>query len=645
MTKRDNLKVKETIQKAILAIGKEIEAVRETPSTDVLTNGIKEKKSGHYVYVFESNNQGLRFAEEVKARVEGEKEQIVDVIDLKDGKVWLEFSKDEGKMIPDVFLEWENDFVLRRTEEHLHTLEDKWKDIPQLELLLNPQDRFDVAGTQVTPKFDDLRNESQIDAIQKAINNNITFIWGPPGTGKTATIGYIIANFLRLGKRVLFVSNTNRAVDVGLLNVMDALYEIHPEFDLQNTTRFGDAWIDDERLETVLFEHQVKEKLDSRKSEAVELSQLLSQFEAIQDQVDELMENEKEVPQALDLQAQLLGKKIDLFGGKLELEGKIDRLLNLNERYELKKKQLVATTMAKVCTSELFYNISYDAVVVDESSMASLPYLLLMAAKSKEHIVVTGDPMQLPPISITNDKEAAAFLEQDIFTYVSNASSTDDLFVWHDQNPDFTSFFDTQYRLNSDLAGVISLVFYDGRLKTGKLKSSKTDHISVALVDSSKYGPRIEQENSEKGFKPRNEVHLRLIEESIKKLKLKHPSDEIGIIVPFRSSVYQVRNHLRDKGHSGIEVGTIHTFQGREKSVILFDTVMSAEIQYGQRRHFSVRPFDETKNGMSVPRLLNVAFSRSKELLVVIADMNHINHVYGRKFLGRLLHSLKEISL
>lgn len=140
--------------------------------------------------------------------------------------------------------------------------------------------------------------------------------------------------------------------------------------------------------------------------------------------------------------------------------------------------------------------------------------------------------------------------------------------------------------MNSDLAGVISLVFYDGRLKTGKLKSSKTDHISVALVDSSKYGPRIEQENSEKGFKPRNEVHLRLIEESIKKLKLKHPSDEIGIIVPFRSSVYQVRNHLRDKGHSGIEVGTIHTFQGREKSVILFDTVMSAEIQYGQRSAF-----------------------------------------------------------
>lgn len=640
------MQVKETIQKAIFAIGKEIEAVRETPSTDVLVNGIKEKKSGHHVYVFESNNQGLRFAEEVKAKVEGEKEQKVDVMDLKDGKVWLEFSKDEGKVIPEVFLEWENDFVLRRTEDHLHTLEDKWEDIPQLDLLLNPEARFDVAGTQVTSRFDDLRNESQIDAIQKALNNNITFIWGPPGTGKTATIGYIIANFLRLGQRVLFVSNTNRAVDVGLLNVMDALYEIHPEFDLKKSTRFGEAWIDDERLESVLFEHQVKEKLDARKVEAIELSQLLSQFEAVQDQVDELMENEEEVPQALDFQAQLLGEKIDRFGGKLELESKIDRLINLNERYELKKKQLVATTMAKVCTSELFYNISYDAVVVDEASMASLPYLLLMAAKSKEHIVVAGDPMQLPPISITDDKEATEFLEQDIFTYVSNASNTEDLFTWHDENPDFTAFFDTQYRLNSDLAGVISSVFYDGRLKTGKsTPSNKADHISVALVDSSKYGPRIEQDVVERGFKPKNEVHLRLIEESVKKLKLKHPVDEIGIIVPFRNSVYQVRNHLRDKGHSGIEVGTIHTFQGREKTVILFDTVMSAEIQYGKQRHFSVRPFDEAKNGMSVPRLLNVAFSRSKELLIVIADMNHIQYVYGKKFLGRLLASLNEISM
>lgn len=638
------MKIKETIEKALSAIQKEIEAVRETPSSDVLQNGIKEKKVGHNVYVFETTNQGLRFAEEIKARIDSGKEKVVESIDFKDGKIWLEFPKDEGKAIPEVYLEWENDFVLRRMEDHLHTIKDKWKEIPQLDVLLNPASGFFESSDPIEPTLDDLRNESQIDAIRKALNNNITYIWGPPGTGKTATLGYIIANFLAEGKRVLFVSNTNRAVDVGLLSVMNALYEIKPEFDLQDTTRFGDAWLDDERLESVLFENQVKEKVDGRKAEAVELSTMLDQYRAAQDQVDDLMDRDEDVPQALDMQAQLLGAKIDRFGGIEEVEEIIDKLLNLNERYELKKRQLVATTMAKVCTSELFYNISYDAVVVDEASMAGIPYLLLMAAKSKHHLVITGDPMQLPPISITSDKEASEFLEQDVFTYVSGAATTEALFSWHDANPDFTCFFDTQYRLQSDLAGVISSVFYDGRLKTGRIEKSKKSG-SVALVDSAKYGPRIEQESSERGFKPRNEVHLKLIEQSLKKLTLKHPSDHIGVIVPFRSSVYQVRNHLRENGFRNVEVGTIHTFQGREKSVIIFDTVMSGEPQYGQMRHYSVRPFDETKNGLTVPRLLNVAFSRSKELLVVLADMNHIQQVYGNKFLGKLLRELKEISL
>src|SRR5690625_5896327 len=67
---------------------------------------------------------------------------------------------------------------------------------------------------------------------------------------------------------------------------------------------------------------------------------------------------------------------------------------------------------------------------------------------------------------------------------------------------------------------------------------------------------------------------------------------------------------------------------------------MRGEQQRGQVRHYSVRPLDEQKNGLSVPRLLNVALSRSKKELVVIADMGHINKVYGKKFLGRLLNRM-----
>ncbi len=637
------MNLNDTISKAISAIEKEILAVRETPSHDVLTQGVKEKGSTHHIYTFETNNHGLRFAEEIRAKLDG-KDLKVQEIEFKDGKVWLEFPEDFGVGIDEVYLEWENDFVLKKIEEHLHTLQDKAEDIPQLHALLNPSFNFAKAATTTSPRLDTLRNTSQIEAIEKALVNNTLFVWGPPGTGKTTTLGFIIANLLSEGKRVLFVSNTNRAVDVGLLGAIEALGIVDPDFDFQNTTRFGEAALNDERLEPILFDSQIKTKLNSKKEQAIELSTTLDQFKKLQLHIDELMAKGEDVPNALDLQCQLLGDKVDREGGVEELTDKIEKLLNVNERYELKKKQLVATTMAKVCTSELFYNISYDAVIVDEASMAGVPYLLLMAAKSKQHIVLVGDPMQLPPIALTNDGKARDFLEKDIFSFVSGADSTEALFNWHDDNPDFTCFFDTQYRLKSDLAGVISSVFYDGRLKTGNQSLEETGK-SVALVDSSKYGPSIQQEGNERGFRPHNQVHLKLIQESVRKLTRRYADDSIGVIVPFRSSVYTVRNHLSAEGYRYVEVGTIHTFQGREKKVIIFDTVMSGELQNGSLRHYSVRPFDETKNGLSVPRLLNVAFSRSKELLVIIADMQHVERIYGNKFLGKLLGAVKKISL
>lgn len=639
------MKIRTVINKAISAIEKEIEAVREAPSHDVLMNGVREKQAKQHIYVFETTNQGLRFAEEIRGKLRG-KDVDVEEIEFKEGKVWLDFPENFGPTIDEVYLEWENDFVLKKMEEHLHTLLDKYKKVEQLQALLEPAKAFSTEKNEYQPKVDELRNTSQIEAIEKAVSNNVLYVWGPPGTGKTATLGYIIANLLNEGKRVLFVSNTNRAVDVGLINVLEALYEIEPTFNIQQTTRFGEAALQDDRLDSILFDNQVKIKLDARKADAIQLSTTLDQYKKLQEQVDLMMIEGKDVPQKIDLQCQLLGDKVDREGGVIELEEKIEKLLNLNERYELKRKQLVATTMAKVCTSELFYNISYDAVVVDEASMAGVPYLLLMAAKSKKHLVIAGDPMQLPPIAITNDQESRLFLEQDIFTLVSKAESTEALFKWHDEHPEFTCFFDTQYRLRSDLAGVISSVFYDGRLKSGQsIEDHKDKSSSVALVDSSKYGPYIEQEKGGRGFQPANQVHLQLITQSVKKLTRKYADDSIGVIVPFRSSVYAVRNHLRDEGYRFVEVGTIHTFQGREKEVIIFDTVMSGELQNGALRHYSVRPFDENKNGLSVPRLLNVAFSRSKELLVVIADMQHVERIYGNKFLGKLLGAIKEISL
>jgi superfamily I DNA and/or RNA helicase len=651
-------KIKTLLKRAIEAVESEIETVREQPAQDVLFDG--ERREDHppnvFYYEFESQNTSLRFAEVIQGEMEGYDEEFeLYPVEVDDDKVVLHFPHNFGSSLPKVRVEWENDFVLRRLRMELEKLLSSDEDAPRQRLgrLFYPDpEEYHTDDDQTRVLDDSKRNQAQHESLIKSLQNEVLYIWGPPGTGKTSTLGFIIANYLIKNKRVLFAANTNRAVDVGLLSTLKALTSVEKEHLENDVTRFGEMALESERLEQVLFEHQVHEREKKQKQKAGNLDNLLGEYQKLQKEIDNLMEHGEEVPEELDERINRLGKRIDKHGGEAALEDKIDQLVTVNERVELERMQLIATTLAKVCTSDLFDGQEFDAVVIDEASMANLPYLMVLAAKAKLHIVVVGDPMQLPPIALTDDAHARKFLEDDIFTFASNAETTEELFAWHDQHRPLTAFYDTQYRLNEDLAEVLSTVFYEGRLKTAQpdeeldspIKPQKSSNPTVNVIDSQKYGATLTQKDEGQGFSPVNEVHKRMLIKMVKRLVLKNqvPVDELGIIVPFRNAVYDIRRELYDHDLGVIEVGTIHTFQGREKEVIIFDTVMSGEEQYGRRRHYSVRPFDEEKNGLAVPRLLNVAFSRSKERLVLLADMDHINKVYGNKFLGRLLRKFQE---
>lgn len=66
-------------------------------------------------------------------------------------------------------------------------------------------------------------NTEQLCAIASSLGRDTTFIWGPPGTGKSRTIGSIGEQLYRRGRCVLLVSHTNNAVDQALCHVGDSL--------------------------------------------------------------------------------------------------------------------------------------------------------------------------------------------------------------------------------------------------------------------------------------------------------------------------------------------------------------------------------------------------------------------------------------
>jgi hypothetical protein len=66
-------------------------------------------------------------------------------------------------------------------------------------------------------------NDDQQASIRRSLGSDTTFVWGPPGTGKTTTLARIVEAHYRAGQSILLVSNTNIAVDTALEKVAERL--------------------------------------------------------------------------------------------------------------------------------------------------------------------------------------------------------------------------------------------------------------------------------------------------------------------------------------------------------------------------------------------------------------------------------------
>lgn len=96
-----------------------------------------------------------------------------------------------------------------------------WYDKNGLELSFS-----DTLPCIINPKFDNLfdtkLNENQLDAVKSIFENTYSYIWGPPGTGKTkAVLSSAVINYINNDKKVLIVAPTNVALEQILLGLLD----------------------------------------------------------------------------------------------------------------------------------------------------------------------------------------------------------------------------------------------------------------------------------------------------------------------------------------------------------------------------------------------------------------------------------------
>ncbi|MBB6446738.1 AAA domain-containing protein [Bacillus benzoevorans] len=108
------------------------------------------------------------------------------------------------------------------------------------------------------------------------------------------------------------------------------------------------------------------------------------------------------------------------------------------------------------------------------------------------------------------------------------------------------------------------------------------------------------------------------------------PRSLVGIITPFKAQVAEIKRALHPQLKPLIDVGTVHTFQGGERKLIIMSTV------YGKQDGCFF--LDMRKS------LLNVAVSRAKDGFLIFGDINSLSDSESKPS-GLLKKSLKQGSI
>ena len=168
----------------------------------------------------------------------------------------------------------------------------------------------------------------------------------------------------------------------------------------------------------------------------------------------------------------------------------------------------------------------------------------------------------------------------------------------------------TQYRMHPDISCIIGKTFYQGLLEDGNTMPSEPSSFKSAFV-------MIHLDNSCELF--RDQSYYNPAEaETVKALvnALSKSYEDIGVLSPYTAQVnWLVQQKLAGK----CEVKTIDSFQGREKSVIVFSSVRAhKEGQFARPNRTHTLGF------VGDGRRLTVALSRAKDLCIVVGDLHRL---------------------
>ncbi len=438
------------------------------------------------------------------------------------------------------------------------------------------------------------KDKSQFDAFKAALDKDITLIWGPPGTGKSYTLSTIImALYSMSDERTAVCCLSNVAVDQLVNKVVDIITVKEPEMMRGEFYRAGRT--QDERLLDTDF-------LFPEDSKSSMIRFFIKRLEA------KIEIYKKENRQYSD---EAIGVKAKLKDAREKLKEHTDYLIN--------KVKVVFSTISNFVINSRLKDGVFDNLIVDEASMLALPQLIALARKVTKRIILVGDFQQLSPITVAG----VHLLKDNVF----NLCGID---IGHTDHPALRPLLN-QRRSNPKLVDIINKPFYAGKLHAeNKRYSSIVARPPYSECVVGMYSVKDGKVRFTKGGTRQNVANSEVVMTLLDLYSKDEEAEfDIGVITPYKGQVSLLKALFAKKDYDTdfqdrVKIGTVHTFQGSECDVIIFDMVDCSKFEKGNNPYFG-----KIYAGEQGEQLLNVAISRARHKLIVVCDPDFLTACPG----------------
>lgn len=310
----------------------------------------------------------------------------------------------------------------------------------------------------------------------------------------------------------------------------------------------------------------------------------------------------------------------------------------------LASADIVVGTIASISASqELFLLKRFQTAIVDEASQVLEPQLLpLLCAQSDGQVAIRkfifiGDHKQLPAVVVQS--EQCSRVENPQLRAIGLTDCRQSLFerlhrlALAQGNHAILGMLHRQGRMHIDISTFVSRNYYGGVLDIVPLPH-QTESLQWPLTDDNDELQRLLSSHrllhfdvaspSEAGQKSNSaeaELAARIVSALARLCQLSNQSldwpHRLGIIVPFRSQIQQLRSQLaalQVPEYTDITIDTVERYQGAQRDIILFTTVIGAAWQ------LPILSAPIETEGQIIDRKLNVALTRARKQFVLIGN-------------------------